>query len=60
VIALRLIVCHASVMVRPLRIQFPGVLYHVISRGNQRGPVALDGADRRKRLDWLRLGGLRC
>jgi putative transposase len=41
-------------MARPLRIQFPGALYHVISRGNQRGPIVLDTADRQKRLDWLR------
>ena len=41
-------------MARPLRIQFPGALYHVISRGNERQPIVRDDADREKRLDWLR------
>jgi REP element-mobilizing transposase RayT len=41
-------------MARPLRIQFPGALYHVISRGNGRGRIVLDNTDREKRLDWLR------
>ena len=40
-------------MARPLRIQFAGALYHVISRGNQRKPIVRDGGDREKRLDWL-------
>jgi putative transposase len=40
-------------MARPLRIQFPGALYHVMSRGNQRQPIVADDADRQKRLDWL-------
>ncbi len=41
-------------MARPLRIEFPGALYHVISRGNERRAIVRDDADRRKRLDWLR------
>ncbi len=41
-------------MARPLRIAFPGALYDVISRGNERQAIVRDGADRRKRLDWLR------
>jgi len=41
-------------MARPLRIQFPGALYHVMSRGNERRPIVRDDADRCKRLDWLR------
>jgi REP element-mobilizing transposase RayT len=41
-------------MARPLRIEYPGALYHVISRGNARGMIVRDDADRRKRLDWLR------
>ncbi len=41
-------------MARPLRIEFPGALYHVMSRGNERKPIARDDADREKRLDWLR------
>lgn len=41
-------------MARPLRIQFPGALYHVTSRGNDRAPIVRDDFDRSKRLDWLR------
>lgn len=41
-------------MARPLRIQFPGALYHVISRGNERNAIVRDDAEREKRLDWLR------
>ena len=41
-------------MARPLRIQFPGAVYHVISRGNERKRIVRDDADREKRLDWLR------
>ena len=41
-------------MARPLRIQFAGALYHVMSRGNERRPIVRDDIDRRKRLDWLR------
>jgi putative transposase len=33
-------------MVRPLRIEFPGAVYHVTSRGDRREPIALDGFDR--------------
>ena len=33
-------------MARPLRIQFAGALYHVISRGNERRAIVLDDADR--------------
>ncbi len=38
-------------MAGPLRIEFPGALYHVISRGNERCPVVRDDEDRAKRLD---------
>ncbi len=41
-------------MARPLRIEFPGALYHVISRGNERQNIVRDDADRQSRLDWLR------
>ncbi len=41
-------------MARPLRIEFAGALYHVISRGNERKPIVRDDVDREKRLDWLR------
>ncbi|NQU22901.1 MAG: transposase [Candidatus Nealsonbacteria bacterium] len=41
-------------MARPLRIEFAGALYHVMSRGNERQVIVRDDADRHKRLDWLR------
>ncbi len=41
-------------MARPLRIEFAGALYHVMSRGNERRAIVRDDVDRRKRLDWLR------
>ena len=41
-------------MARPLRIEFPGAHYHVMSRGNDRRPIARDDADREKWIDWLR------
>jgi REP element-mobilizing transposase RayT len=34
-------------MARPLRIEFPGALYHVTSRGNARAPIFLEDRDRR-------------
>jgi REP element-mobilizing transposase RayT len=33
-------------MARPLRIEFPGAVYHVTSRGNRREPIFVDDADR--------------
>jgi REP element-mobilizing transposase RayT len=41
-------------MARPLRIEFSGALYHVMSRGNEQEPIVRDEVDREKRLDWLR------
>jgi len=40
-------------MVRPLRIEFPGALYHVTSRGNARAPIFTDDADRHPFLALL-------
>jgi len=40
-------------MARPLRIELPGGLYHVMSRGNERRAMVRDDADRQRRLDWL-------
>ena len=40
-------------MARPLRIQYAGALYHVISRGNERGAIVRDDADRQSRLRWV-------
>ena len=41
-------------MARSLRIEFPGAIYHVTSRGNERRDIVRDDADREKWLDWLR------
>jgi REP-associated tyrosine transposase len=38
-------------MARPLRIEFPGALYHVTSRGNGRADIFLDDGDRQVFLD---------
>lgn len=40
-------------MARPLRIEFPGACYHVISRGNFRFPVFKEEADRALLLEKL-------
>jgi REP element-mobilizing transposase RayT len=49
-------------MARPLRIEFPGALYHVTARGDRRDDIYLDDEDRRaflglfgqvcRRFDW--------
>lgn len=43
-------------MARPLRIEFPGAVYHVTSRGNRREPIFVDDADRLALLDVLGSG----
>ncbi len=40
-------------MARPLRLEFPGAVYHVTGRGNARTAVFVDDADRRQFLDEL-------
>jgi len=40
-------------MARPLRLEFPGALYHVTSRGNGRQRIFLDSGDNLKFLDLL-------
>lgn len=40
-------------MTRPLRLAFPGALYHVTSRGNRRNAIYRDDVDRRVWLDIL-------
>lgn len=42
-----------SSMSRPLRIQFSGAVYHVMSRGNARQTIFLDDKDYRRFLDCL-------
>jgi putative transposase len=38
-------------MPRKMRVQYPGAMYHVMSRGDQRDDIFLDDADR---YDFLR------
>ncbi len=38
-------------MARPLRIEFPGALYHVMSRGHRQEAIYQDGTDRKSFLD---------
>jgi putative transposase len=40
-------------MARPLRIEFPGAIFHVTARGNARAPIFLDDEDRLLFLDVL-------
>lgn len=40
-------------MARPLRLQFPGAVYHVMSRGIERRPIVRDDADRKRWIQWL-------
>ena len=40
-------------MARPLRLEFPGALYHVTSRGDRREDIYLNDADRQRWLDLL-------
>jgi len=41
-------------MGRKPRVHFPGALYHVIARGNQRQAIFRSDADRRRYLDLLK------
>jgi putative transposase len=40
-------------MARPLRLEFPGAIYHLTSRGNARQKVFFGGADRELFLSTL-------
>lgn len=40
-------------MARPLRIEFPGAVYHVTSRGDWREPIVLGDDDREDLLSVL-------
>lgn len=44
-------------MARPLRLEFPGALYHVTSRGDRREDIYLDDADRK---EWLSVLAMVC
>mgnify|MGYP001346069950 FL=1 len=41
-------------MARPLRIEFPGAVYHITSRGNERKAIFRDDQDRKMFLDTLK------
>lgn len=43
-------------MSRPLRIEFPGAVYHVTSRGDRREPIFEDDVDRASLLTVLGQG----
>jgi len=40
-------------MARPLRVEFPGAVYHITSRGNKRGKIFEDNKDRETFLEIL-------
>ncbi len=40
-------------MARPLRIEYPGAVYHVTSRGNEKKPVFRDDQDRTNFLNTI-------
>lgn len=41
--------CWFDVKVRPLRVEYPGAIYHVTSRGNALADIYLDDSDWEKR-----------
>jgi REP element-mobilizing transposase RayT len=45
--------CYRGRMTRPLRIEYPGALYHVTARGNRRSSIYFDEGDRFIWLDVL-------
>ena len=44
---------NVGAMARPLRIQYPGAVYHAMARGNQGRPIFQDDQDRRCFLETL-------
>jgi REP-associated tyrosine transposase len=46
-------------MARPLRIEFPGAIYHVTSRGNERRPIVRTNRDRLAFLGFLAVAAKR-
>ena len=47
-------------MARPLRIEFPGALYHITARGNAGQDIFLDARDSQRFLDLLGEVATRC
>lgn len=50
-------VCYSRAMTRPLRLEFPGALYHVTARGDRRKAIYHDDADR---VAWLEIMRIVC
>ena len=48
--------CYGQSMARPLRIEYPGALYHVTARGNDRRNIFLDARDHKHFLELLSAG----
>lgn len=44
---------YAWAMARPLRVEYEGALYHVMSRGIERRDIVSDDRDRQRWLEWL-------
>jgi len=40
-------------MARKLRVEYPGAIYHVVNRGDQREPIFRDGQDRQRFIHTL-------
>lgn len=47
-------------MARPLRIELPGAIYHVMSRGNARQKIFVDDRDHQRMLEGLEQTVQRC
>ena len=47
-------------MARPLRIEFAGAIYHLMSRGNAGQVIFSDDADRQRLVDGLKQAVVRC
>ncbi len=47
-------------MARPLRIEFAGAIYHVMSRGNARQLIFSNDTDRQRLVDGLEDAGCHC
>jgi putative transposase len=47
-------------MARPIRVEFPGAVYHVMARGNDRREIFRDDRDRRRFLETLTEAASQC
>lgn len=43
-------------MPRPIRVQYPGAIYHVMNRGDRREDIYLDDVDRQQFVTALAVG----